>query len=82
MIKKEAFECQLFTWDNWDEIEMGCLQFNNCKLIKKFHQFKKDAKFDYICIDLSHSIIEFTKKEKSHKFKMILDQSTTTMEIK
>lgn len=73
---KEIFpslECQLFTWENWDEMNVMSFQFYDVELIVPIGKFPVGHKFDSAYIDGENSILAFYDADNNEtKFRLRL----------
>jgi hypothetical protein len=66
-MERDSFEHQLFTWDGWDEMEVGDLQFHHVTLIAQVGEHPAGTKFPAAFLIGSKSMLVLMN-EKDEEF--------------
>ena len=57
-MKNKPIEAQLFTWEEWDDVDNFSYQFYKCTCVKDFGPFKKGEKVDIFYLDFENSKLQ------------------------
>lgn len=52
---KGSLEGQFIEWEDWSQVDVGCLQFEDCTVIKPFGNFEAGTKLDVVSFDMQTS---------------------------
>lgn len=76
-----TLESQLFYWENWDEMDVNCLQFYDVELVVPIGEFPVGHKFPTAFFDSANSIVAFyDENNKETKFHLKISVGDQIME--
>ena len=67
MNEEKTLECQLFTWEGWDQFDTMGFNFTGVTLEKDLGPFKAGEMFAFANIDYGKSTLELGKEFHSEK---------------
>lgn len=72
-MERDTFDHQLFTWENWDQMEIGDLQFYDVTLKVQVGEFAPGTKFPAAFLIGSQSmLVLMDEKDQEHAYPVLL----------
>ena len=63
--KSSSLECQLFTWESWEQFDTVEFVFLDVTLLKDLGPFKAGEKFSSATVDYEHSRLDLQKEPEA-----------------